>query len=179
MITKKKRKYPEIIHGRDVFHVLLRRRHYAHRAPPYDAYTHILLRLSLILCLTWLKTKKKDVRCFLCPLEKSTTNTCRSSLYTSTTIPFVIIRLFTFFVLFVCFFQFARRRCVAYLPSFISDSTSSRPEKNITLICWWRLHLQPLAGGEKRKTASSPFHYSASSPKANPIKSHPSNLVIV
>lgn len=32
----------EIIHGRDVFHVILRRRRrYAHRAPPYDAYTHI------------------------------------------------------------------------------------------------------------------------------------------
>lgn len=157
----------EIIHGRDVFHVLLRRASLRPQSSSlWRLYTYILLRLSLILCLTWLKTKKKGMLDALCAhSQKSTTNTCRSSLYTSTTIPFVIIRLFTFFRF--VFFNL-RRRCVAYLPSFISDSTSPPALKRIYNfdLSWWRLHFQPLAGGEKRPAAHSIILRHP--PKANP-----------
>lgn len=99
--------------------------------------------------------------------KKSTTNTCRSSLYTSTTIPFVIIRLFTFFV----FFFFSICADVVWLIYHLLYLTQLSPPAPRRIyynfdLSWWRLHFQPLAGGEKRPAAHSIIlrHH----PKANP-----------
>ena len=155
-------------------HVLIRR--YAHRAPPYDAYTHILLRLSLILCLTWLK---KDVRCFLCPLR-------RKKLPPTPTDPPYILQLSFHSWLFVFTFLFfdLRRRCVAYLPSFIlyiyMPQTLLPPaEKNRFYLL---TYFQPVAGGtytqkeEKKQTAS---HSIILRHHPKPIPSSPTRLTLL
>lgn len=138
----------------------------AHRAPPYDAYTHIYFYGCRWYCVLrdW-KQKKRNVRCFVCPLAKIHHQHLQVLLiyfnYHSIR-DYSSIHVFSF-----CFFQFAPTLCGLFTIFYIWLNFSSRPRRIYNFdLSWWRLHFQPLAGGEKRPAAHSIILRHP--PKANP-----------